>query len=200
MRFLVRGLALIGVLAAIGAVIARVGGSLPQATRKDSAADIVARANLVIQEWDEFGSKKSETPPSQKLVESTRAKLARIDRSDPQFSAAQKSLAALESKQKQFGKLALAAEMARIHREVVSKRKSYAANLEDSYLKQGQDFHIRTEGQDATTLRIQWVLIGRPFVYNAINNPEIMGTWRLMGFKTVVFTDGYNNTWRQQVQ
>ena len=72
--------------------------------------------------------------------------------------------------------------------------------MEDRYLKAGQDFTIRTRGKNATTLYIRWVLIGRPFVYNAINDQNIMGQWRLLGFKTVIFTDGYDHTWRQKVQ
>jgi hypothetical protein len=167
---------------------------------KESAADTIARAKLVEQEWDDFANKKSKLPPANKRTEAAQMALAKISQTDTEYSLAQQTLTSLQAKAKRNAKAAEIAEIAAIKTGLISARKSYAAEMEDKYLRAGQDFTIRTQGQDATTLYMRWVLIGRPFVYNAINDKKIMSTWRLLGFRTVIFTDGYDHTWQQKVQ
>ena len=126
--------------------------------------------------------------------------LASVGPDEPEHQTSRDVIAKLQAISKKLEREALNAEAVALGRKLLEQRRSYAATLEDTYLKKGQDFKIRTEGKDATTLRIQWVLIGRPFVYNAINDRELMMRWKLMGFQTVVFSDGYNNTWRQKIE
>jgi len=167
---------------------------------KETAADIISRSELVLREWDEFGTKKTSMPPTKERTELAEKALAGISSSAPEHEVAQSLIAKIQAKSKQYEKAALAAEAAAIKRRLLAERRSYAATLEDAYLKKGQDFRIRAEGHDATVLRIQWVLIGRPFVYNAINDRDLMLRWQLMGFKTVIFSDGFDNTWRQPIR
>jgi hypothetical protein len=78
-------------------------------------------------------------------------------------------------------------------------RMRFARDLEHKFLSDGQDFEIRAQGDNAATLRIKWVLIGRPFVYKMVNEGDFMANMKKRGFRTVVFTDGYNGTWRYDV-
>jgi hypothetical protein len=167
---------------------------------RESAGAIISRAQLVLADWETFSKKKAEQAPTTERTELALNALALVKPEEPEHQAAAEVAGKLQAISKKFGKEALSAEAAALGRKLLEQRKSYAATLEDAYLRKGQDFKIRTEGKDATTLRIQWVLIGRPFVYNAINDRELMLRWKLMGFRTIVFSDGYNNTWRQKIE
>ena len=167
---------------------------------RESAGAIISRAQLVLADWETFSKKKAERAPTTERTELALNALASVRPEEPEHQAAVEVAGKLQAISKKYEKEAFSAEAAALGRKLLEQRKSYAATLEDTYLKKGQDFKIRTEGKDATTLRIQWVLIGRPFVYNAINDRELMMKWKLMGFRTVVFSDGYNNTWRQQIE
>jgi hypothetical protein len=58
---------------------------------------------------------------------------------------------------------------------------------------------IRADGTRKTTLRLQWVNMSRPVIYGYIQNREVVRTRKARGFKKVVFTDGFESTWRYQV-
>jgi hypothetical protein len=176
------------------------GGSPASPQVRESAGAIISRARLVLTDWETFSKKKAERAPTTERTELALNALALVKPDEPEHQAAAEVAGKIQAISKKFEKEALSAEAAALGRKLLEQRKSYAATLEDTYLRKGQDFKIRTEGKDATTLRIQWVLIGRPFVYNAINDRELMLRWKLMGFRTVVFSDGYNNTWRQQIE
>ena len=167
---------------------------------REGADAIVSRARLVLADWEAFSKKKADQAPSAERTELALRALASIRADEPGRESSEEVAGKLRAISKKLEKEALSAEAVALGKKLLEGRKSYAADLEDAYLKKGQDFKIRTEGKDATTLRIQWVLIGRPFVYNSINDRELMLRWKLMGFRTVVFSDGYNNTWRQRIE
>jgi hypothetical protein len=48
-------------------------------------------------------------------------------------------------------------------------------------------------------LRLRWVLISRPIVYNFINDRDLMADLKGRGFRQLVMTDGYDSTWRQKI-
>jgi hypothetical protein len=192
-------------LVAAAVMVSNFGGggtdtSATSASVREPAGAIVSRAQLVLADWEAFGRKKAEQAPTAERTKLALAALASVRSDEPEHPASQEVAAKLQAISKKLEKEAVNAEATALGRKLLEHRKSYASTLEDAYLKKGQDFKIRTEGKDATTLRIQWVLIGRPFVYNAINDRELMLRWKLMGFRTVVFSDGYNNTWRQQIE
>ncbi len=167
---------------------------------RESAGAIVSRAQLVLADWEAFSKKKAEQAPTAERTKLAIKALALVKPEEPEHQAAEVVAGKLPAISEKIEKEAISAEAAALGRKLLEQRKSYAATLEDAYLRKGQDFEIRTEGKDATTLRIQWVLIGRPFVYNAINDRELMLRWKLMGFRIVVFSDGYNSTWRQKIE
>jgi hypothetical protein len=75
-------------------------------------------------------------------------------------------------------------------------RTSFADQMERRFLSDGKDFNIRAIGEKATTLHIKWVLINRPFVYKVANEGDFLSNVKKRGFKTVVFTDGFNSSWK----
>ncbi len=78
-------------------------------------------------------------------------------------------------------------------------RADYAATLENRYLKNGMDFTVRANGDKKTTLTLSYVLMSRPTVYNLVNDLVFIPSLADLGFKIVVFTDGYNSTWRYNI-
>jgi hypothetical protein len=76
-----------------------------------------------------------------------------------------------------------------------SARKSYADTYERGLLLAGEDVTVRTQGKNADTLSITYVLIGRPFVYQLMNDRELNSKWISLGFKTVRLSDGYDKSW-----
>ena len=74
-------------------------------------------------------------------------------------------------------------------------RASYADTLETTYLKQNMDVTVTVSGPENTTIKLKYVLMSRPMVYNLTNDSSVMGNLRTLGFKKVIFTDGYFNTW-----
>lgn len=79
-------------------------------------------------------------------------------------------------------------------------RQDYASAREVAFLKQGMDVSVRTGGVHATTLTLSYVLMGRPTVFNLVNDSAFMGAIDELGFKTVIFTDGYDHTWTYDVK
>jgi hypothetical protein len=79
------------------------------------------------------------------------------------------------------------------------KRKEFASELERGYLKSGMDVTVRVTGGSSTTLQIQYVLMSRPMVYKIANETNFLARCRDLGFKVVVFTDGFDATWRYDV-
>lgn len=79
--------------------------------------------------------------------------------------------------------------------EQLSQRRAFAPILEDLYLKSGRDVHVSVEGPDSTTLHLTYVLMSRPMAYNMSNDTDLVDGWRKMGFRKVIFDDGYDHTW-----
>jgi hypothetical protein len=77
----------------------------------------------------------------------------------------------------------------------VGGRRTFAATLERKFLSEGKDFHINAVGEKGTTLRVEWVLIGRPFAYKVANETDFLRNAKERGFRTVEFTDGYGRAW-----
>lgn len=78
-------------------------------------------------------------------------------------------------------------------------RQSYASTLEQTYLKNGMDVTVRTSGAKGSTLTIKYMLLGRPDVYQLVNDDSFLPTLKGLGFRRVVFTDGYDATWSYDI-
>ena len=75
----------------------------------------------------------------------------------------------------------------RAREQAIKIRKEIAAGLERQYLDNGADVYVTTSGSNHTTLRIKWVLMSRPEVYDTINRTREMDTFKALGFKEIVF-------------
>jgi len=81
----------------------------------------------------------------------------------------------------------------------IAARETYANTLEREYLKKGMDVDISLSGADKTTIRFKYVLMSRPMVYQMMTDAEVTNTLRSVGFKKIIFTDGYYQTWNQDL-
>lgn len=86
------------------------------------------------------------------------------------------------------------AEATRIANDV-SGRRAWADEMERRFLSEGKDFSFAVSGDKGTSLRVKWVLLGRPFVYKVANETDFLTNARKRGFKRVTFTDGYDSSW-----
>jgi len=78
---------------------------------------------------------------------------------------------------------------------LTDQRVTYAQTLEKEYLKQGMDIYITVSGADNTTIRLKYVLMSRPIVYQLTSDEDAMNALRQQGFKKLILTDGYDSTW-----
>ena len=98
-------------------------------------------------------------------------------------------------------------EVAKREKEITVESKKIAAGLmkqqriqiaktmERNMLDKGFDAYVTTQGPQNETLKIKFILISRPFVHQMCNDGETMGNFRNVGFKKIIFTDGYDSTW-----
>lgn len=77
----------------------------------------------------------------------------------------------------------------------ISARQAFAKVYEAALLSQMMDAHVSTSGKEHTILRVEYILMNRPLVYNLSNDTEYVGQLRSMGFKKIIFTDGYDHSW-----
>jgi hypothetical protein len=78
---------------------------------------------------------------------------------------------------------------------MVQQRREMANRMETGMLDKGMDVTVRAEGKNATTLRIKYVLMSRPLVHQFQKNGEFFSNLQKAGFKRVIMTDGYDDTW-----
>lgn len=79
--------------------------------------------------------------------------------------------------------------------ELKAKRLIYAPIVENQFLDRGYDVTVKVEGKDATVLKIRWILVSRVLVHHISKDQQLIKTWRDMGFKKVLLTDGYRSHW-----
>ena len=123
----------------------RKGNSAASPPVRESAGAIISRARLVLVDWEAFSKKKAEQAPTAERTELALKALASVKSEEPEHLEAGEVAGKLQAISKKFEKEALRAEAAALGRKLLEQRKSYAATLEDKYLRKGQDFKIRTE-------------------------------------------------------
>lgn len=106
-----------------------------------------------------------------------------------------KEVAKREKEKEDAAKKKLAAEKKITDNVMVQMRKDFANKLELTHLDRGMDTTVTTEGKEHRSLRVRWILMSRPLVHKFINDSNYMATIKSMGFKKLIYTDGYNNTW-----
>jgi len=77
----------------------------------------------------------------------------------------------------------------------VAARTAFASEYQDVLLRNYNDAYVAATGRAATTLRIRYILMSRPVVYNIVTNDTVMTKLRALGFTRLVLTDGDENTW-----
>jgi hypothetical protein len=78
---------------------------------------------------------------------------------------------------------------------MIVQRQNFVDAYERQLLDQGMDVYVSALGKTKQTLKVKWVLVSRPLVYKMINNPDFVSKLRELGFKKLIMTDGYNDTW-----
>jgi len=105
--------------------------------------------------------------------------------SHPQKKAALADLATREKK-----------ALAEDRKQAAEARRQYAKTLERILLDRGLDARVTTQGANAETLRLQYVLMSRALADQL--NQELRLQISGLEFKKAIFTDGYNETWQWQ--
>jgi hypothetical protein len=68
--------------------------------------------------------------------------------------------------------------------------------MEKKMLSEAMDMTFTASGPDNTNLTIKYALMSRPLVYKLTNETDFLENMRKAGFKTVIFTDGYYESWK----
>jgi len=75
------------------------------------------------------------------------------------------------------------------------QRALYASAAEEIFVKNGMDVKVSASGAKKDQLRLKYVLMSQPLVYKFQNEMKINHRARLFGFKKIIYTDGYDETW-----
>jgi|SRR5882672_3139797 len=75
-------------------------------------------------------------------------------------------------------------------------RKIGADNVERGLLSQGYDATVTVSGPENRTIRITYVLMSRPLVYQLTAEGKFLNQLSAQGFRRVILSDGYDSTWR----
>lgn len=74
-------------------------------------------------------------------------------------------------------------------------RLEFAKDLEIRFLKGGMSVDVITKGKDSTILHYKYALVSKAFAYQVSQNTEFLSAAKKLGFKRVVLTDGFDDTW-----
>ena len=80
----------------------------------------------------------------------------------------------------------------------LKKRQEIAGGMENLFLDQGMDATVTAGGRGKTVLTIKYALMSRPFVHlftKKMIEANSFKNLKQVGFKHIVFTDGYSSTW-----
>ena len=75
------------------------------------------------------------------------------------------------------------------------QRALYASTAEEIFVKNGMDVKVTASGAKKDQLRLKYVLMSQPLVYKFQNEMKINDQARVFGFKKIIYTDGYDETW-----
>ncbi len=92
----------------------------------------------------------------------------------------------VEIERKQIKEEKEAAKLARVN---------VAKKLERKYLSNGMDVRIFLSGPEKTIMLMEYVFMSRPLVYQITNETNFLLDLELLGFKKVIFSDGYDWKW-----
>jgi hypothetical protein len=157
-----------------------------------SPSEHLAEAQKALDEWK---PNKDPMKTSWGRVNDAKKHLMAIPQNTPESAKKEKLLKEVLRREKEIQKAAkIVAE-----KVMIQQRKDFAKKYEMSLLDKGMDTAVSTLGKNYSILQIKWVLMNRPLVYKFINDEAAMSNLKKMGFKRIVFTDGYNKTWTSKI-
>lgn len=118
------------------------------------------------------------------LVSEARKQLESIPPSAKEYPEAQRLMREVEHREKEIDRLSR-----------MGAREIVAEQMEKKMLSEGMDFEFSVSGADKTVLRVKYVLMSRPLVYKLTNETDFLQNLKDAGFKKVIFTDGYDESW-----
>lgn len=101
--------------------------------------------------------------------------------------------AATKKRDREETAAAAAAKRAAIVAETAA-RKQGADSVERGLLSQGYDATVTVSGPENRTIKITYILMNRPTVYQLVE-AGFLDQLRDQGFRKVIFSDGYDSTW-----
>ncbi len=159
---------------------------------KPTSVELLANAKNLLKEKP----KSAPDDNSETYLWQAESKLEFIKKGDKEYSEAQNLLKQVRALQK----IHIAKDEAEKEKSMAITRKNYAKELEFTFLdKLRMDTTVTVSGKNNTTIQIKWILWTRVTVYEFFKDGKIMSTWRSMGFKKYILTDGYRWTWRQDL-
>jgi hypothetical protein len=75
------------------------------------------------------------------------------------------------------------------------QRMLYASAAEETFVKNGMDVKVTASGAKKDQLRLKYVLMSQPLVYKFQNELKINDQARVLGFKKIIYSDGYDESW-----
>lgn len=165
----------------------------PVAAQKQSLTVVSAAEHLDLAKKALAGWKPHKDPAKAEWgdLKGASIHLKAIKESDPEYPEAKKLSEAVKARQDEVNNalLALAAK------EAAQRRKDIAEKMELHFLDSGMDVHVSAAGKDGATLKIDYVLMSRPFAHKFINAKEQINILKLTGFKRIEFWGGRQERW-----
>jgi leucyl-tRNA synthetase len=74
-------------------------------------------------------------------------------------------------------------------------RDALAKSIENEMLDKGFNVDVSATGPDHTTLHLKYIFVSKVFAHQLSENGEFFEQLRAAGFKKLICTDGYDETW-----
>ncbi len=124
-------------------------------------------------------------------VTDARKHLEAIKQNDSEYSDAKKLMTEVVRREKEIEK----ASAIIAKKFMIEQRETLAKRMEREYLSKGMDVDVILSGSEKTTIKLQYVLFNRPFVYKLTNETDVLENLKKAGFKKVILSDGYRYSW-----
>jgi len=162
----------------------------PSSTKEEPVPRLPQTPAEYLQAAKDQLSMKSENYPYGDIYQASYL-LSHIPQTAPEYSEAQKLLKKITKLKEKD--LASIREKTAIEKH--TKRLLYAAIIENRFLDKGYDITVKVLGKNATTLQLKYILTSRVMVHHISKDASLIQEWRDLGFKHIVFTDGFRSKW-----
>lgn len=141
----------------------------------------------------EVAAQECDTPKS---IADAWTNLRKVGEDDEGYAVAKKVATALEKCRKKAEKEFDAA----LRGVMVAQRERRASEIEATMLESGIDWSVTLRGKYKDQMRIEWILLGRVAVHQMTKDGELIAGLQKIGFKRVVFTDGYYESYTYDLE